>query len=330
MAPSDQRLQRFGRDKRGNVSIIFALTAIPVFGMVALAVDYGRAVNAKTQLQNATDSAALIAVRLTGGDEQARIEAAKKTFAANYRPYGQAQVAPSVVFDGGTVRVTATDYVPTSIAGLAGLSEFTVNAQIGATMLSGKKLELSMMIDLTGSMSQTRNGQTKLSGLKEAAADLLDILFPNDAVTSDSVRIAIAPFADYVNAGQWAPTATGLPDTGGTYANITNLGSTRQANFRGNYTGAIINSPGSQVCSTPVTTTYPGQITTAGTTYSNGYCAVSTVTTTVSIRQYNGRNTGESVSRDDPYYSSPYSGVAPTGMIKATSTARYYDINKYR
>ena len=224
MAPSDQRLQRFGRDKRGNVSIIFALTAIPVFGMVALAVDYGRAVNAKTQLQNATDSAALIAVRLTGGDEQARIEAAKKTFAANYRPYGQAQVAPSVVFDGGTVRVTATDYVPTSIAGLAGLSEFTVNAQSGATMLSGKKLELSMMIDLTGSMSQTRNGQTKLSGLKEAAADLLDILFPNDAVTSDSVRIAIAPFADYVNAGQWAPTATGLPDTGGTYANITNLG----------------------------------------------------------------------------------------------------------
>lgn len=325
----NKTLAKARQDERGNVGIIFALTAIPVFAMVGLAVDYGRAITAKTQLQQATDSAALAAVRTNIGTEADRIAAAQKTFAANYRPYGNASVVPAIAINGGTVTVEASDTVNNSVAGLVGYSQFSVSSESAATMMAGKHLELSMMIDLTGSMGESRNGQTKIAGLKDAAEDLLDILFPNGASTSDAVRIAVAPFADYVNAGDYAAVATGQSATGGSYANINNLASTRQGRFIGQYTGAAMNAPGCQHGVTPPTATYAGQTTAAGTTYSNSYCATPTTGSTASVRQYNGRNTGESVPRSNPYYGSAYNGTAPTGMMKATSSAPYYDIDKY-
>lgn len=320
------RVTRLVRDERGNVGVIFALTFIPVLGMVGLAVDYGKAVTAKTQLQNAADTAALAAVRADAGSESDRIAAAQKVFAANYKPYGGASITPSVIFSGSSVTVTASDSVPTAFSGLVGQSQFSIEAQSGASMLAGKHLELSMMIDLTGSMGERRNGVTKLQGLKDAAEDLLDILFPNGATSSDAVRVAIAPFADYVNAGDYAALATGLPSTGGSYANINNLASTRQGRFIGQYTGAIMNTAGSQCGATPPTMTYVGQTTAAGATYSNGYCSTPTVTTTVSIQKYNGYNIGQVVSLNT--YGGSYNGNAPTGMIKA-STANVYDLANY-
>jgi len=49
----------FCRDKRGGVAMVFALTAIPLFGVAGIAVDYSRAIDARSQLQAVSDGLAL-------------------------------------------------------------------------------------------------------------------------------------------------------------------------------------------------------------------------------------------------------------------------------
>ena len=49
----------FCRDKRGGVAMVFALTAIPLFGVAGIAVDYSRATDARSQLQAVSDGLAL-------------------------------------------------------------------------------------------------------------------------------------------------------------------------------------------------------------------------------------------------------------------------------
>ena len=55
-------LARGARDERGNVAIIFALTLLPMLGLVGIGIDYGRAMGAKTTLDASADAAALAAV----------------------------------------------------------------------------------------------------------------------------------------------------------------------------------------------------------------------------------------------------------------------------
>lgn len=54
-------INRFIRDRRGNVVILFALTLIPMIGLTGLAIDYAMALRAKTVLDASTDSAVLAA-----------------------------------------------------------------------------------------------------------------------------------------------------------------------------------------------------------------------------------------------------------------------------
>src|SRR3954469_5097830 len=51
---------RFGSNCCGNVAIMFALAIIPIFGAVGAAVDYSRASSARTAMQAALDSTALM------------------------------------------------------------------------------------------------------------------------------------------------------------------------------------------------------------------------------------------------------------------------------
>ena len=80
MSQGNQTTKPFGRDKRGNVSIIFALTAIPVIGIIGMAVDLGRAMDARARLQNSLDAAILAAVDIPLEEQTAM---ANKFFQAN-------------------------------------------------------------------------------------------------------------------------------------------------------------------------------------------------------------------------------------------------------
>ncbi|MBR0795383.1 pilus assembly protein [Bradyrhizobium jicamae] len=55
--------RRFARDRRANVAVIFALTMVPTIYALGLAMDYTQALRKQTQLDAATDAAAIAAVR---------------------------------------------------------------------------------------------------------------------------------------------------------------------------------------------------------------------------------------------------------------------------
>ena len=53
-------LRRLLKDCRGNVTPMFALAVIPIFGLIGAAVDYSRANSVRTAMQAAADATALM------------------------------------------------------------------------------------------------------------------------------------------------------------------------------------------------------------------------------------------------------------------------------
>lgn len=60
----------FTRNDRGNVTTIFALSAIPIMVAAGAAIDYVTALRGKSELQAAVDAAALSAITATGSTKQ--------------------------------------------------------------------------------------------------------------------------------------------------------------------------------------------------------------------------------------------------------------------
>ena len=98
---------RFAGANQGNIAVIFAIAAVPIISFVGAAIDYTRANNARTQMQAALDSAALMLSKdlSDGGIQPSDVNAKAKTyFAALFNNT-----------DAKAVTVTATYTASTSI-----------------------------------------------------------------------------------------------------------------------------------------------------------------------------------------------------------------------
>ena len=294
------------RDERGSVAIIFGMALLPLIFFTGASVDYARAFHAKTVIQAAADAAVTAAANYNGTDTQKK-QLAANVFAANAEGNsrsGNAAPTLSDVVDANnqptgdmsfttasrwgtintTVSITSSQIivkpsvdVPMSFMKLTRINTMTESAQ-SIAQGSTKKIEVAMMIDLTGSMGwndrATTNPQTKISDLKAASADFLNILFPNGATTSSTTRVAIAPFADYVNAGSYVSAVTGLAQGGGStnlYAKNTNLAVTKQGAYTGSYSGTA----GTTAAAQPIGSQFGAQnnLATTGATFNNGTCS---------------------------------------------------------
>ncbi|MBN9354047.1 MAG: pilus assembly protein, partial [Hyphomicrobium denitrificans] len=83
-AAGSRAVEKFSRDTRGDVAILFGLMALVLFAMIGLAVDYGRFVNARSQTIAATDAAVLAgarALQTNGGDQAAALRVAQSYYA---------------------------------------------------------------------------------------------------------------------------------------------------------------------------------------------------------------------------------------------------------
>ncbi len=294
-------------------------------------------------MQASADAAVLAAVNARNSSEAERITLAQATFRSNFNPEHPDSVpAPSVTISGDQVSISTSTSVPSTFSAIYGVDQFVVDVDSSAEVSSsGKKLEVGLMVDLTGSMGSTRNGSTKIEGLKTASADLLDILLPASGANDGKVKIGVAPFADYVNAGEFAVDATGETATGD-YNQLTNLKSTKNGKFTGHYSaGTIGNQSGSQSGATSATSgswsASSGTVTSGGDTYDSGHCdnpteiQVVVNSTDAPVMQRNSKNTGESVSRDGNNgngNNNRWSGAAPAGMMKA-SEHNYYELDEY-
>lgn len=207
----------FARDDRGSVAVIFGLMLLAFTMVAGVAIDYGRLHHTKSRLVSAADAAALAggSALLDGRLSDAEIETlAKNYFQKNLEEGGGlfgTVTSPNVIVNRATgeVHVDATATVPMAITKLAGFKDVTIPVE-SDTGYDLRDIELGIALDVTGSM----RGR-KISDLKTAAKDLIDILMP-DGARQNRVRIGLAPYAASVNAGSYASVVTGYSGRGHT------------------------------------------------------------------------------------------------------------------
>lgn len=199
---------RFAADRSGMVAPLFGFLFLTMVLSIGGAVDMGRWLNARAQTKAAVDAAVLAATRklqIDINDPGAAIATAQRFYAVNTAgriPVSDNSITFQVSADGQSVAASGTAWVATPFLALARVDRLPIIDTSGAeyaaaTMSQGhtsrSKLEVSVMLDVTGSMSGS-----KISDLKAAAKDLVDILVRDG---DDKTRVALAPFSDAVRPG---------------------------------------------------------------------------------------------------------------------------------
>jgi Flp pilus assembly protein TadG len=197
-------LTRFLRDRKGGVAPLLALAVIPIMATIAGAVDYSRAAAARSAMQAALDSTALMMSK----NAQSLTGSALGTEATNYftAMFNHPEAANVVVTS--TMTQPAEGSFNLTLNGSATVTPLFTPGPINLTTTSQvvwgiKKLNLALVLDNTGSMAASG----KMSALKTAAHNLLTTL-QAAAKTPGDVQVSIVPFAVDVNVGTGNAAAT--------------------------------------------------------------------------------------------------------------------------
>ena len=212
----------FWADRSGNVAIVFALTATLLMVAIGAAVDVGRWLHARDQTVAAIDAAVLAGGRAlqTNSTGEAAIAAAKKYYNENVTsrlPVINDTVTFRVAPDGMGIIGGGSAYIKTPFLSFANVNSLpllsTSQTEFGKSEIAvggnnGQNLEVSLILDITGSMA----GQ-KLTDLKTAAKDLVDIVI-RDNPSEYTSKVALVPYSMGVNVGTYADKVRGTPPPG--------------------------------------------------------------------------------------------------------------------
>jgi Flp pilus assembly protein TadG len=194
--------RRFIKADRGNIAITFAFALVPILGFIGAAVDYTRANSARSSMQSAMDSTALMLSRnLTEGSISASDIDAKAAiyFAALYT--NKDATVPTVhgtytardASGASTIVVTGAGYVKSDFLKMAGFPQINFDTSSTATW-GNVRMRVAMALDNTGSMAD----DGKMPAMQKAANALVDQLSALEKTKGD-IYISIIPFAKDVN-----------------------------------------------------------------------------------------------------------------------------------
>ncbi len=202
---------RFRRAERGNVAVMFAIAVVPLLGFVGGAIDYSRVNNARTAMQSALDTAALmISKDATNSMSAAQInQQAQAYFNALYNHPEVQNIVVSAVFtnsaaQGSQIVITGSANMPTDFMKVVGFPALAFGGS-STTVWGTTKLRVALALDNTGSMADSG----KIDALKTSAKSLIDTL-KVAAKTNGDVYVSIVPFAKDVNVGSANRVATWL------------------------------------------------------------------------------------------------------------------------
>jgi len=194
---SHRTASRFRRAERGAVAVMVALAVVPLMVGGGLAVDLSRAYLVKSRLSHALDAAGLaVGTMRTASSDPAYLEAQFTSFfTANYAASDVGATHDLTFVDnGGILTVTGKATADTIFMRIIGIDTITVSSSAEITVETSG-LELVMVLDNTGSMSGS-----KLSSMKTAALDLIDIVFAGETAP-DNIKVGLVPFSGSVNIG---------------------------------------------------------------------------------------------------------------------------------
>src|ERR1700744_4815275 len=166
-------LNRFRRDQRGNIAVIFGIACIPLISAVGCAIDYSEATRMKAKLQSAADAAAvasisqqspgwLAASNMTSNGEVTVAEtAATNIFNGNITGANNTlftlnakQTTATVTKTGPnlTSTVTFSANVPVTFMKVVGFSQLTVSGSSSASATLPLYIDFYVALDVSASM----------------------------------------------------------------------------------------------------------------------------------------------------------------------------------
>ncbi len=202
----------FAKDEKGTIQMVFMFSLLATVSFVGMTVDFGRGFATKAAIDKALDAAALAGGRKF--DATGQMGDATKTardYFYHVLPKSIHASLDSVKADAkGNITLSARTNIPTMFLGAVGIPSLEIKREVHSfasdvTGSGSKKLEIAIVMDVTGSMAQN----SKLVTAKTAAKQLINTLLPA-GVPVGKVRISVVPFSEYVNAGSYASAATGV------------------------------------------------------------------------------------------------------------------------
>ena len=196
-------IRRFIANRRGNVAVITVLVMIPMCIAAGGMLDISQLLSAKSVAQYALDAASLYAARSTSTDPVVLQQVTTTAFNANISgTAAQAAVLQSFAYNATTRQITAVaggTFTPT-FGKVLGISTMPYSVSTQTLRQTDGTLEVALVLDNTWSMSVPLDGSsTKIAVLKTAAQNLVNTIMTTQ--NAGNVKIAVVPYADYVNVG---------------------------------------------------------------------------------------------------------------------------------
>ncbi|MBR0826690.1 pilus assembly protein [Bradyrhizobium manausense] len=169
MRPVRSTFSRFIRDRRGNISVVFALACVPLITTVGCAVDYSRATQIRAKLQAAADAASVGSIAkaspafiaagsmTSDGPITVGVTDATKIFDGNrdnQTGYTLISVTPTVVKSGSTITSTVTysASINTMFLSVIGKSTLTMSGTSTSTANMPLYIDFYLLLDNSPSM----------------------------------------------------------------------------------------------------------------------------------------------------------------------------------
>lgn len=215
-------IKSFARNKDGNIFFLFAFMATVLFLFAGGAVDYTRWNSVRADMVESMDAASLALAQLSASDPDLT-DAELKTygrqfFEANFNYEDSLEPGWTIEFglDNNAFIITCiTGKIKTHLLGAAGIHDLDIGKCVEITKKGSGRVELALVLDVTGSMGNKASGddKTKIYRLKEAVETMLDVMYGTDA-TSDNIKIGVVPFNANINAGGASSWDNAWADTG--------------------------------------------------------------------------------------------------------------------
>jgi Flp pilus assembly protein TadG len=261
-APSRPRglIARLARDRAGNTLALIAAAIAPLMAMVGGGIDMGRSYLAQARLQQACDAGVLAARKrlgseaaVTGNIPVATGEIGQRFFNVNFRDgaYGStARQFTMTLTPDYAITGEAKVRVPTTIMRMFGFEDVPIAVNCEA-QINFNNTDVMMVLDVTGSMSQTNPGDSlsKIETLKKTVKGFY-LQLQAAALAGTRIRYGFVPYSTNVNVGgllhddwvvnSWDYQSRKLAKTGLLQTNFTHYSATTYLS------GTISTAPSSQ------------------------------------------------------------------------------------
>ena len=192
---------RFVVADEGNIAVIFCIALVPLLGFVGAAVDYTRANSARSSMQAALDSTALMVSKdlSEGIISPSQVNAkAQSYFNALYNNHDAKSVSVNATYTanssiGSNIVVNGSGAVTTDFLKVTGFPTLNFNGSSTAAW-GNVRMRVALALDNTGSMAD----DGKMPAMQTAAKALVDQLSAL-AKTQGDIYISVIPFAKDVN-----------------------------------------------------------------------------------------------------------------------------------